>query len=88
MSRFAWALAESGHPAEAARILAAAEAELERIGALPGWVAESNDAARSTALEHLGDEAFAEVWQAGENLTPEAAAELARNALGRALRGT
>jgi predicted ATPase/class 3 adenylate cyclase len=84
VSRFSWVLAESGHPAEAAQILAAAEAELERIGARPGWVAESNDETRSTLLEQLGDEAFAQAWRAGEALPPEAAAELARNALGRA----
>jgi predicted ATPase len=87
VSRFAWVLAGSGHPAEAAQILAAAEAELERIGARPGWVAASNDETRSTVLEQLGDEAFAEAWRGGEKLTPEAAAELARNALGRARRG-
>jgi hypothetical protein len=87
VSRFAWVLAESGQPAEAAQILAAAEAELERIGARPGWVAESNDEVRSTVLEQLGDEAFAEAWRAGEALTPEAAAELAGNALGRGQRG-
>jgi len=87
VSRFAWVLAESGQPAEAAQILAAAEAELERIGARPGWVAESNDEVRSTVLEQLGDEAFAEEWRAGEALTPEAAAELAGNALGRGQRG-
>jgi predicted ATPase/class 3 adenylate cyclase len=87
VSRFAWVLAESGHPAEAAQILAAAEAELERIGARPGWVAESNDETRSTAVEQLGDEAFAEAWRAGEKLTPEAAADFARSALGRAQRG-
>jgi len=50
-------------------------------------VAESNDEVRSTVLEQLGDEAFAEEWRAGEALTPEAAAELAGNALGRGQRG-
>ena len=83
VARFSWALAAAGHPAEAAQVLAAAETELERIGAArPRWVALSNDETRATALEQLGDEAFAEAWRAGEQLTPEAAAALAREALG------
>jgi predicted ATPase/class 3 adenylate cyclase len=88
VARFAWVLADSGHAEEATQILAAAEAELERIGAArAGWVAKGNDETRSTALEQLGDEAFAEAWRAGEKLTPDAAADLARDALGRAQRG-
>jgi predicted ATPase/class 3 adenylate cyclase len=89
VARFAWVLADSGHAAEAAQLLAAAEAALERIGAgRASWVAEANDETRSTAKQQLDDEAFAEAWRAGKNLTIEAAADLARDVLGRARRGT
>ena len=81
VARFAWILVDSGRAAEAAQILAAAEGELDRIGARPGWVAVSNDKTRATAVERLGADAFAEAWAAGEKLTPDAAAELARQAL-------
>ncbi|MGL6280456.1 MAG: ATP-binding protein, partial [Gaiella sp.] len=87
VARFSWVLADSGHAAEAAQILAAAEAELERIGSRVRWVAVANEETHATALEQLGDEAFAEAWRAGEKLTPEAAADLARGALGRAEHG-
>jgi non-specific serine/threonine protein kinase len=88
VARFSWILAAAGQPADAARVLAAAEAELERMGAVsPGWLAVSNDEVRASALEQLGDESFTGAWRAGEKLTPEAAADLAREALGRAQRG-
>jgi predicted ATPase/class 3 adenylate cyclase len=83
VARFAWVLVDSGHAAEAAQILAAAEAELDRIGARVGWVTVSNDKTRAIAVERLGAQAFAEAWAAGEKLTPDAAAELARETLGR-----
>ena len=87
VARFAWVLVDSGHAGEAAQILAAAEAELDRIGARPGWLALSNDKTRATAVERLGAHAFAEAWAAGEKLTLDAAAELARQALGTELGG-
>jgi tetratricopeptide (TPR) repeat protein len=81
VARFSWVLAAAGRATEAAQVLAAAEAELERIGASVAWVEASNAKTRATIREHLDEDAFAEASRVGEKLAPDQAAAMARNIL-------
>lgn len=62
----AWAEADAGHPAEAARLLGAVQAGLDSIGAsLFGHLHEDHDRCLARTREALGEAAFGRAFEAG-----------------------
>jgi hypothetical protein len=81
VARFASVLAAYGRPVGAARALAAAETQLDEMGAHPAWAAALNDETRASIRAQLDDEELAEAWRTGEALDIESAAARARHEL-------
>jgi hypothetical protein len=80
LTRFARVLAHTGgQGAQAARILASAEALREEIGAgtPPPFLAQLIEEALAAIRGQLDDAAFAEAWEQGHGLTADEAVALA-----------
>jgi predicted ATPase len=83
LCRFARALAFAGGAgADAARLLSAAEALREEIGAgTPPWLAKMIEETLAAIRTQLDDATFAEVWEHGRTLTADEAIALALNSV-------
>jgi predicted ATPase/DNA-binding SARP family transcriptional activator len=87
VGRFAGLLAAAGRAAIAARVLAAAAALVEEIGASPPWLTKINEKTLVAIHARLGEADFAEAWRQGQALTGDEAVALAVDSLDGAFRG-
>ncbi|TME79367.1 MAG: hypothetical protein E6I45_13055 [Chloroflexi bacterium] len=78
LSRFAYALAASQQPAQAAKLLGSSEALRASIGAtfLP-WAVRLIARTRAAIRDQLDEIVFEDAWQQGLKLTPSEAVALA-----------
>lgn len=77
LCRFAGALAFTGRPESATRLLSCSEALLQELGvAIQPWLARWNEKIVDAIRSELAEAAFAEAWEQGRTLTAEAALAL------------
>ena len=81
LCKFARVLALEGNAEAAARVLACSDAVREEMGANVQWVARMNEEALALVRDRLDEGAFADEWEQGRALTPDAAVALALESL-------
>ena len=71
------ALVQAGRAETAALVLSTGETLLDEMGSRPDWMQSANERACAAARSAMGDEPFADAWEAGRNLTADEAVSLA-----------